>query len=160
MPLAASISLDVDGLIRYKVNDTEIASTSFNTPPNPPIIEGPQTGRTGKTYQYLFTLTDPDIDDSFLGLEVDFGGEILQAAKRTCAKPWYNGTVIEMDYKWHENAEYEIKARAVDSYGEWSNWSDPYIVSMPKTKLITSFQQEYFSVFFNLLFNYILKIKI
>ena len=155
-PIASSISIDYDDYDPCEENDSIYQSYTFNTPPYPPIIDGPLTVKEGKTYQYTFTLIDPDIDDSFLALEVDFGDEIVQAVKRKCERQWYNGTILEMDHSWHETAEIEIKARVMDSYGEWSNWSSPFKVSISKIKITSFFLQEYFSEFFTLNFKFVL----
>ena len=106
---------------------------NINTPPNPPIIEGPTSGKTGVYYEYYFTLTDDDEDDFLQILEVDFGDEVQGATKKTCEKPWENGTIITMENKWSTKGDYQIIARVMDSQGEWSEWSDPFEVSMPKT---------------------------
>jgi len=33
-----------------------------------------------------------------------------------------------------DEGDYGVKARVQDGYGEWSEWSDPLLVSMPKNK--------------------------
>lgn len=109
-----------------------LANPSENTPPNPPEINGPQTGKIRQTYEYSFTLTDPDDGDFMFTMEVDFGDEVVIEGGAGCGKIWYSGTVLEMTYKWTTADTYGIKARVQDSYGDWSEWSEPFEVSMPK----------------------------
>jgi hypothetical protein len=63
-------------------------------------------------------------------LEVDFGNDIL-AEDCGCDKSWTNGTVVEMTYQWGKPNDYSIRARVQGEYGDWSEWSEPFIVTMP-----------------------------
>jgi hypothetical protein len=102
----------------------------INSPPNPPSIDGPTSGQIGVTYAYYFTLTDPDYDDLMFNLEVDFGNNII-AEVCGCDKSWTNGTIVEITYQWSKQSDYNIRARVQGEYGDWSEWSEPYIVKMP-----------------------------
>ena len=106
-----------------------------NTPPNPPIINGPTTGKSGTLYYYSFTLSDIDEGDFLTILEVNFENSIESVIKKNCERPWYNGTIISMQHQWKENDNYSITARVMDSNGEWSNWSEPFEISMSKNKI-------------------------
>jgi hypothetical protein len=109
---------------------------NYNNPPNPPLIDGPITGKIGEKYVYYITLTDPDEDDHFWKLEVDFGNEVIteECSGGDC-KPWDNGETIQIEYSWTKSGTYDIKARVMDVYGAWSNWSEPFRVIMPKIEL-------------------------
>jgi len=100
-----------------------------NTPPNPPDITGPTTGKINVAQEYIFVLTDPD-ENQLIRLEVNFGDETLEE-RCGCDKPWYNGTVLDIDHTWRESGTYNLTARVSDEYGEWSRWSDPLPVTMP-----------------------------
>ena len=113
--------------------NSNVASDDENTPPNPPLIQGPTSGNIGEIYTYTITLTDPDEDDRMFFLEVDFGDGI-QHEDCGCDRSWENGTVLEISHQWKKTGDYGIKARVQDGYGEWSEWSDPLFVSMPKNK--------------------------
>ena len=104
-----------------------------NNPPNPPQISGPTFGKVRETYDYEILLTDPDEDDLMFYLEVDFGdGTIHEDCG--CDIAWYNGTIIKVTHRWKKSGNYGVSARVQDGAGEWSNWSDPLAVTMPKTK--------------------------
>ena len=104
-----------------------------NTPPNPPEITGPLSGMIRKTYEYQLTLTDPDDGDVMFNLEIDFG-EGIKYEDCGCGKSWQNGTVLEVSNQWKNVGNYEITARVQDAYGEWSEWSEPLSISMPRIK--------------------------
>jgi hypothetical protein len=128
------ISIAIPSLAMTTVRNNEVL-LNLNTPPYPPIIEGPSSGRIRQSYEYSFTLTDPDIDDFLTTLEINFGEDENEVLAFHCADlPWYNGTIIKVGHTWRTGGDYEIKARSSDSFGEWSEWSDPFVVSMPKTK--------------------------
>jgi hypothetical protein len=105
-----------------------------NTPPNPPVIVGPTNGKIKEHYLYNITITDPDEDNKLLKLEVDFGDGIVQE-DCGCDTPWENGEVIQMEHVWKKEGNYEVTGRVADENNEWSQWSEPIIVTMPKNKL-------------------------
>ncbi len=110
-----------------------------NNPPNPPIITGPTSGKIDETYLYNVTITDPD-EDVMFNLEVDFGDGIVHE-DCGCGQSWQNGTVVEVSHKWQKAGNYGITARVQDAYGEWSEWSNPLPITMPKNKPINPFLQ-------------------
>ena len=113
-----------------------IAVADENNPPNPPVIEGPTSGKIRERYTYNFTVTDPDEDDRLLKLEIDWGDE-TQTETCGCDVPWYNGEIIQLEHTWKKTGNYEIKARVADVYNNWSEWSEPFSTSMPKSKMLT-----------------------
>jgi len=117
----------------FRGKNSNVAFDDENTPPNPPLIQGPTSGNIGEIYQYSITLTDPDEDDRMFFLQVDFGDGI-QHEDCGCDRSWENGTVLEISHQWKNKGDYGITARVQDGYGDWSEWSDPLLVSMPKNK--------------------------
>jgi hypothetical protein len=106
---------------------------SANEPPNPPIITGPTIGNIKEPYIYNITLTDPDLDDVMLNLEVNFGDGTAHI-DCGCGQAWQNGTIITVHHTWKKSGEYGILARVQDVSGEWSKWSKPLAISMSKNK--------------------------
>jgi hypothetical protein len=68
-----------------------------------------------------------------LKLEIDFGDGIVEE-DCGCNIPWESGEVIQMEHIWKKEGTYEVKGRVADEYYEWSEWSEPIIVTMPKNK--------------------------
>ena len=134
-----------------------IAIASYNNPPNPPIIQGPTSGKKGEYYDYTFTLTDPDPDDVLFNLEINFGDDETIYEDCGCGKAWQNGTIITVNHRWKNQGNYEITARVQDASGEWSEWSESFIVSMSKSYSKSNIQNifnqliEKFTIFLNLL---------
>ena len=135
IPVAVSSVSIENNLNVIKKTNSNFLTNIENSPPNPPIIEGPLSGKIGEIYSYNFTLTDPDEDDQMFFLEVDFG-EGVEPEDCGCGKSWRNGTVVRVSHQWKDVDNYGITARVQDGHGEWSEWSDPLIVSMPKNKEI------------------------
>ena len=102
-----------------------------NHPPNPPIIEGEKNGMISEYYNYSFLITDPD-ENIMLNLEIEWG-DGLESVDCGCIQAWRNGTVVIVPHSYETQGDYGITARVQDEYGIWSNWSEPYVVSMPKT---------------------------
>jgi hypothetical protein len=109
-----------------------VTATIPNRPPNPPSIDGEINGSISSYYDYTFILTDPD-DDILLNLEIDWG-DGTEYVDCGCGKTWQNGTILNVTHSFKKQGSYEITARIQDEYGIWSNWSTPYIVSMPRSQ--------------------------
>jgi len=103
-----------------------------NIPPNPPEIIGPTSGKIKEEQKYTFILTDPD-EDILFNLEIDWG-DGTESVDCGCGKSWQNGTEVIVIHQWKDGGSYNVTARIQDSYGDWSQWSDPLIVSMPLQK--------------------------
>ena len=121
----------------------------MNSPPNPPVITGPTSGNIDVYYTYNFTITDPD-EDIMFNLEINWG-DGTESLDCGCDKSWQNGTVVIASHRWKKQNSYGITARVSDSMGQYSNWSEPLLVSMPKQKTTPQFNS-----FLNLLQHFVL----
>jgi len=110
--------------------------TADNTPPNPPEIIGPTSGKIKEPLVYSITLTDID-EDILLNLEIMWG-DGTEELDCGCGKSWRNGSVVNITHTWRKTGDYSITARIQDSYGAWSNWSEPLPISIPKQKTVSS----------------------
>jgi hypothetical protein len=132
------------------VNANTISSTINNTPPDPPVITGPTSGKIKEYYIYGVTVTDPD-DNLLIKLEINFGDGITEICGGCTTRPWVSGETIEVEHRWTKSGSYDINARVQDEIGEWSEWSEPFSVSMPKVKTnIISLFQRLFSLLPNI----------
>lgn len=108
------------------------AVNSYNNPPDPPEISGPTSGKIGVTYTYKITISDPD-GDQLKKLEIDFGDDNITLFECGCTdSPWVSGTTLYVSHEWKVSGSYAVKARVMDIYWAWSDWSN-LEVSMPKT---------------------------
>jgi outer membrane protein assembly factor BamB len=101
---------------------------NVNNPPNSPIITGPNSGKTGETYPYSFTATDPDNDD--ISYYIDWG----DGSNSSWQGPYSSGTGISLSHSWSNDGSFSIKAKAKDSQGSESTYATLQ-VTMPKNKL-------------------------
>jgi agmatine/peptidylarginine deiminase len=98
-----------------------------NLPPDKPNIEGQKDGETGTLYEYMFSSIDPEGDD--ISYFIKWGdGNITN---------WSNyldsGTPYYKNHEWTTQGIFTIEAKAKDTEGAESDWSNLEI-TMPKTK--------------------------
>jgi len=103
-----------------------------NQPPSKPIITGPSSGKIRTEYTFQVTSTDPEGDQ--IRYLFDWGEELS-----SWTEPFASGKTINSSYTWSKKGDYEVRVKAKDSHNKESEWSDPFPVSMPKTKFIVSF---------------------
>lgn len=111
------------------VGDPTFCYSFENSPPPEPYINGTANGRAGKSYDYTFTVDEPDKDAVYYYIE--WGDNTTE--------DWIGLYDFEepakVSHVWEEDGNYTIKAKAKDSYGEEGNWS--YLeVSIPKNKSV------------------------
>jgi CubicO group peptidase (beta-lactamase class C family) len=96
-----------------------------NLPPDIPIIIGPSSGKTRKSYDYVFDTTDPD--DQNVSYYVDWGDNSITNWTEFVT----SGTGIILTHKWKKQGTYIIKAKAKDIYDSESDWSE-FEVTIPR----------------------------
>ncbi|KAA0003677.1 MAG: PKD domain-containing protein [Thermoplasmata archaeon] len=101
---------------------------STNNPPNKPNRpSGPTSGEIGTSYSYSSSTID--IDGDTLYYLFDWG----DGSKSNWIGPYESGQIVNASHVWNREGNYSIKVKAKDTYGAESEWSDPLVVSMPKT---------------------------
>ncbi len=98
--------------------------------PEPP--KGNESGLPGEDIEYRIVKTsDPERDK--ISYMFDWGDDTQS--------PWLYKTMgaIKSPHNWTERGTYDVRVKARDMYGAESEWSDPLVVSMPKTKSISYF---------------------
>jgi hypothetical protein len=108
-------------------------TTHVNTPPNAPVINGPSSGKAGKSYNYTFVAGDPEDDN--ISYEINWGDGTVDN--------WYgpveSNIIITRSHTWKTKGTYTIQARAKDIHGAIGEWGS-LSVTMPMDQL-TSHQQ-------------------
>lgn len=123
--LSVSVEWMGDGVLKIGISITD-----NNAPPNAPSISGPLEGTVGTEYNYTFVTTEPDGDDVYY--YIDWGDNTSSGWLGS----FTSGEEVIVNHIWDEQGMYNITAKAKDSYGCESNWSDPLGVTMPKPKVI------------------------
>ena len=100
----------------------------FNYFPNEPSTpSGPTSGKSGNSYTYSTSTTDSD--GHKIQYYFDWGDG---------TSDWTgivnSGVTMSASHSWSGDGSYNIKVKAKDEYGGESDWSDPLVVSMPKTR--------------------------
>ncbi len=109
-----------------RINAYKALKSLSNSPPEKPIINGPNKGKTGTIINYTFYSTDPDGDDIYYCVDWDDGiGEI-------CLGLYPSNTSVNKSHMWDEKGTHIIKAKAEDINGAESDWAT-FEVIIPKT---------------------------
>jgi len=101
-----------------------------NSQPNPPKINGPNTGKTGVVYNFTFNATDPDNDPVMY--YVNWGDNSIEWTEYSDS-----GLEITLKHTWMKKGDFIIKAKAIDNYGYESNWTE-YSITISKEKSIVN----------------------
>ena len=99
-----------------------------NSPPNIPTISGPSSGKIRTDYSYSTVTSDSNGDQiSYL---IDWGDGSFSG----WIGPYNSGQMVSTSHKWNEIGDYSIRVKARDSHFYESQWADPLVINMPKTK--------------------------
>ncbi len=112
-------------------------TTVVSQPPEVPIIDGPTKGKPNIEYNYTFVTTDPEGADVFYCIDWYSTGDIFWVG------PYPSGEEIILPHIWPEYGTFIISAKAKDSFGSESNWSE-FEVIIPRNKFF-SFNYNIFS---------------
>lgn len=100
-----------------------------NVPPEKPSIPiGPDQGNL--KVNYTFTTSTTDQENDMIYYLWDWG----DGRNSDWIGPYDSGETCEITNMWHLKGTYEIRVKAKDRWGYESDWSDPLIVSMPRTR--------------------------
>ena len=108
-------------------SDPIVLTIIENDPPKMPSIEGPNIGKPGITYDYIFNAIDPDGND--LKFFIDWGDNSTYETQYT-----QSGTDITVEHYWADRDTYYIKVKAEDIYGSLSP-EKTFEVIIPRTKV-------------------------
>jgi hypothetical protein len=92
----------------------------------PPIIEGPVKGNVGVNYSYNFTSIDPE--NHYIYYYIDWG----DGSNNSWFGPYESGQKIQAKHSWQKKGNYQIKAKAKDTYNNEGDWG-LLRISMPRT---------------------------
>jgi hypothetical protein len=101
-------------------------TTMASSPPNPPTIDGPASGKAGVSYIYNFVAVDPDGDDVYYRIEWGDGSPVTE-----WIGPYHSGQLVIVSHTFSIRGTLIIKCQAKDSYDALSDWGQ-LKVTMPK----------------------------
>ncbi len=107
------------------IHDTETKTVAINQhPPNDPTITGPVKGKTGSSYKYTITGTDPESD--MVSAYIKWGDDTM-----TNWTAFHNsGESFSITHSWAEKGTYTIQVKVKDTHDAESNWTT-LSVTMP-----------------------------
>ncbi|MFO7676837.1 MAG: agmatine deiminase family protein [Thermoplasmatota archaeon] len=102
----------------------------LNHPPEIPQRPwGPATGEAGSTYRY--STSTIDIEDDLVFYLWEWGDGTFSE----WIGPYSSGETASTTHTWTEKGTFSIRVKACDIHGEESDWSEPFVVSMPKNQM-------------------------
>jgi hypothetical protein len=101
----------------------------YNSPPTPPVISGPASGKVGIPLNYSFTSTDPEGEQIKYLIDWDDG------STPTLSPFQDSGASFSTIHTWDTQGTYIIKSKAQDASGAESDWGELQ-VTMPKNKIM------------------------
>jgi len=90
--------------------------------PDQPVIDGPTEVEIGKEYQFTFVTTDPEDADIYYYIDWDDG------TFEEWTGPYASGEEITVSHVFLVRDNVSIKAKAKNTFGTESVWSEPYYV--------------------------------
>lgn len=111
-----------------RVNAYKALMELNSEPEKPDTPDGPLSGKAGVFYEYSVSTSDFDGDQIYFIF--DWGDK----TESNWLGPYDSNIVCTESHNWSERGDYEIRVKAKDEFGLESEWSDPLVVSMPKTK--------------------------
>lgn len=123
-------------LYSHPIDMPKISNTDFffegyanKAPLTPDVPKGQTIGSIVKEYNYSFLATDPEHHQIYY--LVDWG----DSSNIEWFGPYDSEMEISVTHAWNVKGSYEIRVKARDVNGMESDWSEPLIISMPKTNL-------------------------
>jgi hypothetical protein len=115
-----------------------------NQAPYSPEISGPPSGKPGTSYEFTIITTDPEDDNVYYN--IDWGDGNTESIGL-----YESGEEVTITHPWSISGTYIIKAQAKDVYGDESEWSDDFEISIPRNRISNyNFYSALFSRFINL----------
>jgi outer membrane protein assembly factor BamB len=111
-------------------DETSVFIELPNTPPEKPVVDGPTTGKPGKSYEYTVFSSDPNNDT--VRYYIDWGDNTTSG----WVGPFLSGTVVKQNHTWSEKGSYVIRAKVKDTHGAQSNWSSPFVMIIRAPQLV------------------------
>ena len=106
-----------------------IAVTVKNDPPlKPDSPIGPPNGKIKKLYTYSANSTDPDGHRVRYKFDWDDGSTSFSNIVES-------GEIGSASHSWRRVGDFQIRVKAVDEWGEESEWSDPLPIHMPRNRI-------------------------
>ena len=128
-----------------------------NSPPDKPNQpNGPTSGKPGVSYTYSSSTIDSNGEPIFYKFDWDDGTDSGWIG------PYNSGQTITTSHIWNSKGNYAVKVKAKDIYGGESFWSDPLMISMPKSTLILqlnifNYYHPPLKILFNIFINYLIQ---
>ena len=107
--------------------DTIVDIEKDKTPDKPVKPDGATSIKTGESHTYTSKAVDPYNDELYYAFDWGDG-------EQSIIGPVSSGETVTASHSWSSKGSYDVKVQAYDSYGQWSDWSEPLKVSITKSR--------------------------
>jgi serine protease AprX len=97
--------------------------------PFPPQINGAIEGDIGRQMDFTFVTTDPGNSNLYYWIEWGDG------SYDEWLGPYTSGTIVTISHTWSDKGNYSITAKAKNTFGSESGWSEPFVITIIAPKL-------------------------
>ena len=104
--------------------DYALVASPVLSAPFPPEINGPSEGDIGRQVDFTFTTTDPGNSDLYYWVE--WGDGTYEEWIGPCA----SGSIVPLSHTYNEQGNFTITAKAKNTLGSESGWSDPFVITI------------------------------
>ena len=108
-----------------------------NSPPDTPVIDGPNKGKPGMEYTYRIVTEDNEGDEVYYYIDWDDG------SVDEWIGPYKSGIEVTVNHTWDEKDTYIIKVKAKDKYNEESGFAE-FEVEIPRFRNTKTLFIEFF----------------
>ena len=102
-------------------------------PEEPDKPNGPTSGKAGKLYSFSTSTIDPE------GSEVYYMWSWGDGNLSDWVGPYASGETVEASWMWFDAGTFVVKVKAKDAEGKESDWSDPLLITIEKSRGIISY---------------------
>jgi len=103
----------------------------INEVPTNLTLDGQTYGNAGDEYYYITSANDPEMDPIYY--KFDWGDD----SYTDWFGPYISGTDASESHTWSTGV-YDIRAKAKDTRGLETDWSDPFRITMPRSRISSS----------------------
>jgi hypothetical protein len=103
-----------------------LADSNMGLIPNKPIVNGPEEGKVGE--EFIFSTSSIDPYNKELNYLWDWG----DGTQSEWLGSYSSGEIVSASYTWDEEGIYQVKVKVKNSDELESDWSNPFLVGIPK----------------------------
>jgi hypothetical protein len=129
-----AVALEEMSIVASYHNHLPYENTFFlnQAPEAPAMPNGPTSGKPNQELTFTADTTDPDDD------QIWYMWRWGDGSYSDWIGPYNSGDSVEGSHSWSDTSNYQVRVRAKDSMDQETDWSEPLLVSIQKSKLMNT----------------------